>query len=86
MDAFIYYTGPGGAAEEFKDIGYWVNIMKTVDFVGQTSVGDAILVRHTTRNWPVGLTLPADLQVLHGVRPPMAHHPGALAHLGDDPR
>lgn len=45
LDAFIFYNGPGGPAAEFKDIRYWVNIMKTVDFVAQTSIGDAILVR-----------------------------------------
>lgn len=44
LDAFIYYHGTGGAAEEFQDIGYWVNIMKTVDFVAQTAIGDSILV------------------------------------------
>lgn len=44
LDAFIFYKGPGGPTEEFQDIGYWVNIMKTVDFVAQTSIGDAILI------------------------------------------
>ena len=44
LDAFIFYRGPGGAAEEFHDISYWVNIMKTVDYVAQTSIGDAVLV------------------------------------------
>lgn len=28
LDAFIYYKGPGGPIEEFKDISYWVNVMK----------------------------------------------------------
>lgn len=62
LDAFVYYSGPGGAAEEFKDIGYWVNVMKTVDFVGQTTVGDAILIYRCymvyARRWVV-ILLPA---------------------------
>ena len=44
LDAFIFYRGPGGADEEFKNIRYWVNIMKTVDYVAQTAIGDAVLV------------------------------------------
>ncbi len=44
LDAFIFYHGEGGAAKEFSDISYWVNIMKTVDYVMQTAIGDAILV------------------------------------------
>ena len=28
LNAFIYYTGPGGAAAEFDNISYWVNVMK----------------------------------------------------------
>ena len=28
LDAFIFYTGPGGAAAEFDNISYWVNVMK----------------------------------------------------------
>ncbi|PSR99323.1 hypothetical protein PHLCEN_2v4136 [Hermanssonia centrifuga] len=43
LDAFIFYHGEGGAAKEFSDISYWVNIMKTVDYVMQTAIGDAIL-------------------------------------------
>ena len=44
LDAFIFYRGPGGAVEEFENIRYWVNIMKTVDYVAQTAIGDAVLV------------------------------------------
>ena len=28
LDAFIFYTGPGGPQEEFENISYWVNVMK----------------------------------------------------------
>ena len=28
LDAFIFYTGPGGPDAEFEDISYWVNVMK----------------------------------------------------------
>jgi hypothetical protein len=28
LDAFVYYTGPGGAKEELENISYWVNVMK----------------------------------------------------------
>lgn len=45
LDAFIWYHGPGGATEELGDISYWVSAMKTVAYVAQTSIGDAVLVR-----------------------------------------
>lgn len=51
LDAFIFYRGPGGAAEEFHDISYWVNIMKTVDYVAQTTIGDAVLVSTRTQTF-----------------------------------
>lgn len=44
LDAFIYYKGPGGPQEEFADISYWVNVMKTVTYVVQTSIADGMLV------------------------------------------
>lgn len=28
LDAFVFYSGPGGADAEFEDISYWVNVMK----------------------------------------------------------
>ena len=28
LEAFVYYTGPGGPAAEFDNISYWVNVMK----------------------------------------------------------
>ena len=44
LDAFVFYQGPGGAAAEFGNISYWVNVMKSADYVAQTAIGDAILV------------------------------------------
>lgn len=43
--AFIYYRGPGGAKGEFSDISYWINVMRTADYVAQTFIGDGIMVR-----------------------------------------
>ena len=45
LDAFVFYKGPGGAATELGNISYWVNVMKAADYVAQTAIGDAILVR-----------------------------------------
>ena len=45
LDAFIWYQGPGGAVAEFSDVSYWVNAMKMVTFVTQTSIADGMLVR-----------------------------------------
>lgn len=42
IEAFVYFQG--GAIEDFERLSNWVNIMKMVDYVGQTFVGDAILV------------------------------------------
>ncbi len=44
LEAFIYYTGPGGAKGQFAEISNWVNVMKTVDYGAQTFIGDAIMV------------------------------------------
>lgn len=44
LDAFVYYTGPGGAATEFSLVSNWVGVMKSADFVAQTTIGDAMLV------------------------------------------
>ncbi len=44
--AFIFYHGPGGAIAEFSDISYWVNVMKLVTYVAQTSIADGMLVSH----------------------------------------
>ena len=45
LDAFVWYKGPGGPIGELSIISYWVNVMKTVCYVAQTSVADAMLVR-----------------------------------------
>ena len=44
LDAFIWYRGSGGAIAELSNLSYWVNVMKTVTYVAQTSVGDGMLV------------------------------------------
>ncbi len=44
LDAFVWYHGSDGARGEFSDISYWVNVMKTVNYVAQTSIGDGMLV------------------------------------------
>ncbi|TFY75551.1 hypothetical protein EWM64_g8460 [Hericium alpestre] len=44
LDAFIWYKGPGGAIGELSNISYWVNVMKTVDYVAQTSIADGMLI------------------------------------------
>ena len=36
LDAFIFYTGPGGPQEEFENISYWVNVMKVRLFFGRS--------------------------------------------------
>ncbi|KAJ7431323.1 hypothetical protein FB451DRAFT_1157165 [Mycena latifolia] len=51
LDAFVYYTGPGGAKEELENISYWVNVMKTADYVAQTCIGDAILIYRCYMVW-----------------------------------
>ncbi len=38
-------TEEGGPEAVFDDIGRWTNVMKMVDYVAQTFVGDSILVR-----------------------------------------
>ncbi|KIP07596.1 hypothetical protein PHLGIDRAFT_35367 [Phlebiopsis gigantea 11061_1 CR5-6] len=57
LDAFIWYHGPGGAIAEFSNISYWVNAMKTVTYVAQTSIADGILIYRCyvvySRNWLV---------------------------------
>ncbi|KAJ7983269.1 hypothetical protein DFH06DRAFT_1081455 [Mycena polygramma] len=44
IQAFALYDGPGGASEKFSDISNWVNVVKTVDVVIQTLLGDGMLV------------------------------------------
>ncbi|KAF8345147.1 hypothetical protein F5887DRAFT_1282876 [Amanita rubescens] len=55
IEAFVYFQG--GAIEDFERLSNWVNVMKMVDYVGQTFVGDAILLYRCwviySRNWLV---------------------------------
>jgi hypothetical protein len=44
LKAFIFYTGPGGPTQEFTNISDWINVMKTVTVVLQTTIGDAVLI------------------------------------------
>ncbi|EIM87037.1 uncharacterized protein STEHIDRAFT_130561 [Stereum hirsutum FP-91666 SS1] len=44
LDAFVYYKGNGGAVAEFSIVSNWVNVMKSADFLAQTSIGDAMLI------------------------------------------
>lgn len=44
LDAFIWYKGHDGPTGEFENLSYWVDTMKTVDYVIQSLVGDLILV------------------------------------------
>ncbi|KAH7882637.1 hypothetical protein F5I97DRAFT_1931248 [Phlebopus sp. FC_14] len=44
LDAFVYYTGPGGPTTEFAMISNWVNVMKTVDYIVQNIIGDGMLI------------------------------------------
>ncbi|KAJ3710889.1 hypothetical protein DFJ43DRAFT_1170417 [Lentinula guzmanii] len=57
LDAFSYYHGPGGATEELNDISYWVNVMKTADYVAQTFIGDGMLIYRCyivyEKNWKI---------------------------------
>ncbi|KAI0702043.1 hypothetical protein C8T65DRAFT_579352, partial [Cerioporus squamosus] len=57
LQAFIYYTGPGGANGEFSDISNWVNVMRTADYVAQTFIGDGIMAYRCyiiyERNWKI---------------------------------
>ena len=56
LDAFVWYHGPGGAVGEFADISYWVNAMKTVNYVVQTSIADGMLVGCICSTSPPRLT------------------------------
>ncbi|KAF8622046.1 hypothetical protein AX15_007329 [Amanita polypyramis BW_CC] len=42
IEAFVYFEGE--ATQYFEDISSWVNVMKMICYVGQTFVGDAILL------------------------------------------
>lgn len=55
--SFVLYTGPGGAKVAFSRIGEWVNVMKSVDYVVQTLIGDGMLMYRTyfvyNKDWRV---------------------------------
>lgn len=63
LDAFIWYKGPGGPKEEFADISYWVNAMKSMDYAVQTGIGDAMLIYRCYiiygRDWKIAAGLSA---------------------------
>jgi hypothetical protein len=42
IDAFIYFDGD--PIDEFSDTSNWINVMKMVNYVAQTFIGDCILV------------------------------------------
>ncbi|KAI0049447.1 hypothetical protein FA95DRAFT_1604415 [Auriscalpium vulgare] len=44
LDAFVWYTGPGGARAQLYDISNRVNAIKTVNYVVQTIIGDGMLL------------------------------------------
>ena len=62
LDAFIYYTGPGGPKAEFAIISYWVNVMKSADYVAQTFIGDGMLV--SSRRLSCTLALTGDISCI----------------------
>ncbi|KAF9468731.1 hypothetical protein BDZ94DRAFT_695081 [Collybia nuda] len=44
VDAFIYYTGPGGPTHVFSNLGHWVNVARGFNYGAQTLLGDSILI------------------------------------------
>ncbi|KAF7326529.1 hypothetical protein MVEN_02611000 [Mycena venus] len=44
IEAFALYNGAGGAQEELLNISDWVNVVKTVDVILQTLLGDGMLI------------------------------------------
>lgn len=59
LQAFVFAHNPDGPDAVFSHLGAWVNVMKAVDFVFQTAIGDAILVR---------LLIPHLIVTAHGTR------------------
>ncbi|KAJ7456041.1 hypothetical protein B0H11DRAFT_2322293 [Mycena galericulata] len=43
LQAFAFYTGGGGAAQELSDISGWINVAKTAAHVAQMILGDFVL-------------------------------------------
>lgn len=69
LEAFIFAKGADGAEVEFGIMNNWVNIMKTVDFVGQTAVGDAILVSIIVlRSFPISFMFARSIDVIWSIR------------------
>ncbi|KAJ3709749.1 hypothetical protein DFJ43DRAFT_1173308 [Lentinula guzmanii] len=44
IEAFIFYTGPGGSAARFTGLTDWVNILKTCNVVFGKVISDGILI------------------------------------------
>ena len=44
LQAFVYYTGPGGPEGEFAQFSNWVNVIHIADYVVQACIGDGIMV------------------------------------------
>ncbi|KAF9461131.1 hypothetical protein BDZ94DRAFT_1299406 [Collybia nuda] len=57
IQAFIFYTGPGGSDAEFTNISDWVNVMKSVTVLIQTILGDGMLIYRCwivySRSWRI---------------------------------
>ncbi len=73
LQAFVFYKGPGGAAEEFSKVTNWVTVMKSVDYDVLTIIGDGILVGQATDIHDVLLSehiCVPDLSILYRVRLP----------------
>ncbi|TFK50308.1 hypothetical protein OE88DRAFT_235149 [Heliocybe sulcata] len=44
LDAFAYYTGPGGAEAVLGHVSSWINVVKLGNYMLQTTIGDFLLV------------------------------------------
>ncbi|KAJ7205010.1 hypothetical protein GGX14DRAFT_645589 [Mycena pura] len=44
LQAFVFYTGGGGAAQELTDITNWINVARSVAQVVQMILGDFVLI------------------------------------------
>ncbi|KAJ6447841.1 hypothetical protein C8R45DRAFT_1047206 [Mycena sanguinolenta] len=57
LQAFAFYTGGGGAAQELSDISGWINMARTVAQVLQMILGDFVLIYRCyivySRRWKV---------------------------------
>lgn len=57
LEAFVYYTGPGGPNGELSDISNWVNVMRAADYTAQTFIGDGIMVCSMCAHLSAGMKL-----------------------------